>query len=172
MKHSPIIQENLNKLETPQEKMRYLLYAYKEWIISIAIILIFSVSIATSILFKEEPDLTVRVVSDVPLSEQTLEGLKTQLNQQATEPIAIDMNNFYSLDQFNVLMVQLAAQEIDYVVFPENISEETYQTQIENVQEPSVFALNQDQLQFNFYKTFSKTENAIAKEIESKLNTH
>lgn len=36
MKHRPIIQENLDKLETPKEKISYLLYAYKEWIISCA----------------------------------------------------------------------------------------------------------------------------------------
>lgn len=172
MKHRPIIQENLDKLETPKEKISYLLYAYKEWIISIAIILMFIISIAFSILFKEEPDLTIRLVSDVPISEQTLEGIKSQLNDQFEEPVAIDLNNFYSMEQFQVLTVQLAAQEIDFVVFPENLSDETFQLQIENVQEPSVFSLKQDELQFNFYKTLSKTENPFAKQIKSKLTSH
>ena len=171
MKHRPIIQENLDKLETPKEKISYLLYAYKEWIISIAIILMFIISIAFSILFKEEPDLTIRLVSDVPISEQTLEGIKSQLIEQLDEPVAIDLNNFYSMEQFQVLTVQLAAQEIDFVAFPENLSDETFQLQIENVQEPSDFSLKQDELQFNFYKTFSKTENPIAELIESKLTS-
>ncbi|MGX7076334.1 hypothetical protein [Globicatella sanguinis] len=171
MKHSPIIQENLDKLETPKEKISYLLYAYKEWIISISIILIFTFSIAFSILFKEEANLTIRIVSDVPIAEQTLEGIKSQLNNQFEEPIAIDLNNFYSMDQFQVLTVQLVAQEIDFVVFPENLSDETFQLQIENVQEPSVFSLKQDELQFNFYKTFSKTENSFAEQVESKLTS-
>lgn len=171
MKHRPIIQENLDKLETPKEKISYLLYAYKEWIISIAIILMFIISIAFSILFKEEPDLTIRLVSDVPISEQTLEGIKSQLIEQLDEPVAIDLNNFYSMEQFQVLTVQLAAREIDFVAFPENLSDETFQLQIENVQEPSVFSLKQDELQFNFYKTFSKTENPIAELIESKLTS-
>src|SRR5574344_2668255 len=132
MKHRPIIQENLDKLETPKEKISYLLYAYKEWIISIAIILIFTISIAFSVLFKEEPDLTIRLVSDVPISEQTLEGIKSQLIEQLDEPVAIDLNNFYSMEQFQVLTVQLAAQEIDFVAFPENLSDETFQLHIEN----------------------------------------
>lgn len=171
MKHSPIIEENLDKLETPKEKISYLLYAYKELIISVAIILIFTISIAFSILFKEEANLTIRIVSDVPIAEQTLEGIKSQLNDQFEEPVAIDLNNFYSMEQFQVLTVQLAAQEIDFVVFPENLSDETFQLQIENVQEPSVFSLKQDELQFNFYKAFSKTENPFAEQIESKLTS-
>lgn len=167
MKHSPIIQENLDKLTHPKDKLRYLFYAYKEIIIGIAIFLVFAISITTSILFKNEADLTLRIVSDVPLATETMDGLKSQLSEKLSPNTKIDMNNFYSTDQLNVLMVQLAAQEIDYIVLPENLSDETYQLQIENVQQPAAFELTQDDLPYTFYKPFNKNENAFAKELES-----
>lgn len=142
MKHAPIIQEHLDTLTTRQEKIRYLLYAYKEWIIGIAIIAIFTISIVTSILTTRHPDVTIKIVSDVPAPTTYIDDVQSQISQQLPEDTFVVIDNVFSADQMQALMIQLAAQEIDLITFYEIDEQAFLENQLPYLDKDSGFEIN------------------------------
>lgn len=159
MKHSPIIQENLDKRETKKEKISYLIYAYKEWVIGGVIALICLFIFAFSMLTNQKADLVVRVISEQPVPANTLNDISDEIERQLDENITIDIQNYLmnSMEQKQVLFAQIAAKEVDLFIVPDSVSEETTTFVDEMIEKNEKFNLNDSLNEFNVYPVINST---------------
>ena len=144
MKHKPIIQANLDKLTTKKEKITYLLYAYKEWLIGLSISLIAVVSIGLSIANRQMPDFTVRFLTEEPVGEETMAAVKAAIQEVTGTDTLLDVQNYLvgSPEQVQMLLAQTAAKDIDVIVSVKNpsIKAESYLKDL--AEERNIFTLD------------------------------
>lgn len=126
LKHSPIIQANLDKRTTKKEKIAYLMYAYKEWLIGLLIGLFIIIVFSYSMLTNQTPDLNIRIISDHPLTIETIENITANIQDKLDEELLIDVQNYQvnNMDHKQVLMAQMAAKEVDLFILPNEASSE------------------------------------------------
>lgn len=126
MKHSKIIQENLDKRDSPKEKVNYLIYAYKEWLIGISLAIIILLVFIFSINNATRPDLSIRVITDSPISSEKMDTLSKEISSHLPDETVIDIQHYLigGTEQQQVFMAQVAAKEIDFLVTEENSSNE------------------------------------------------
>lgn len=126
MKHSKIIQENLDRRDSPKEKINYLIYAYKEWLIGISLAIIILLVFIFSINNVTRPDLSIRVITDSPISSEKINALSKEVSSHFPDETIIDIEHYLigGTEQQQVFMAQVAAKEIDLLVTEENSSDE------------------------------------------------
>lgn len=126
MKHSKIIQENLDRRDSPKEKINYLIYAYKEWLIGISLAIIILLVFIFSINNVTRPDLSIRVITDSPISSEKIDALSKAVSSHFPDETIIDIEHYLigGTEQQQVFMAQVAAKEIDLLVTEENSSDE------------------------------------------------
>lgn len=126
MKHSKIIQENLDRRDSKKEKLNYLIYAYKEWLIGISIATIILLVFIFSINNVTHPDLSIRVITDAPISSENMDALTKEIASSYPDETIIDIQHYLigGTEQQQVFMAQVAAKEIDFLVTEENSSKE------------------------------------------------
>lgn len=144
MKHRPIIQENLDKETTKKGKILYLMYAYKEWLIGLGLTLVILFIFVFSMLATQKPDLSVRIISDQPVTIETLDHLSTFLQESSEDEILIDVQNYLvdNMDQQQILMAQMVAKEVDLFVIPNDSGEKVTSLVNEMIDEQNVFSLD------------------------------
>lgn len=126
MKHNKIIQENLDKRDSKKEKLNYLIYAYKEWLIGISLATIIMLVFIFSINNVTRPDLSIRVITDSPISSEKIDALSKEVSSHFPDETIIDIQHYLigGTEQQQVFMAQVAAKEIDFLVTEENSSNE------------------------------------------------
>ncbi|OTN77768.1 hypothetical protein A5886_002869 [Enterococcus sp. 8G7_MSG3316] len=120
----PIIKKTLQQKKTVPEKVRYLAYAYKEWLIAGILIIAVGGSLIYSVTRPKEEVVTAAVVSENALGQDTQEAMTAAVTQWAKEQ-AIDEDtltiNMVSYDEpaaVQAFTTRLAAGAIQIVVYP------------------------------------------------------
>ncbi len=144
MKHSAIIQENLDKRKTKKEKCAYLLYAYKEWAIAIGIGFILVIIFVLLMGNTQTTDLTVRIISELPVSQDTIDEFSAEIQAELGEETTLDIQNFLAgnTDQEQMLTTQMTAQEIDLLALPEDPSDKVLAVVDGMIDENNIFTLD------------------------------
>lgn len=126
MKHSKIIQENLDRRNSKKEKLNYLIYAYKEWLIGISLATIILLVFIFSINNVNRPDLSIRIITDSPISSEKIDILSKEISSNFPDETIIDIQHYliFGTEQQQFFMAQVAAKEIDFLVTEENSSSE------------------------------------------------
>lgn len=125
MKHSKIIQENLDRRDSKKEKFNYLIYAYKEWLAGISIVMITLLVFVFSVNNVTRPDLSIRVITDTPISNKNMDALSENIAANYPKETVIDIQHYLiGGTEQQVLMAQVAAKEIDFLVTEEGSSKE------------------------------------------------
>jgi len=113
----PIIRETLQKKTTTSAKLRYLAYAYKEWLIAITLFVVFAGSITYSLTRPQEEVVNAAIVTETAMDP----AVQSEL-EEAVEAWAIDQG--YQKEELRISLVSYAepaavqAFTIQMVVFP------------------------------------------------------
>lgn len=174
MKHSPIIQENLDKRTSRKDRLVYLLYAYKEWVIGISISVILIVTFTVSMLTTKRADLTVRVISDYTVAPETIQDLSNEIQENLAEEIDIDIQNYLigSMDQQQVLSAQIAAKEIDLIIIPTSASEDVLTLTNEMSDEQNIFEFSDSLQEFSVAKVANAPHTDLINDIKKALSAN
>ena len=174
MKHSPIIQANLDKRTSKKDKLAYLLYAYKEWVIGISISLILIVTFAVSMLTNKRADLTVRVISDYTVAPETIQNLSNETQENLAEEIVIDIQNYLigNMGHQQVLYAQIAAKEIDLFIIPTTASQDVLALYDEMTDEQNIFEFSEPQQEFSVAKVANAPHTDLINDIKKALSAN
>lgn len=157
MKHSTIIQQNLDKRSTKKEKIHYLIYAYKEWIVGLGIGIMTLVILLFSVLTANSVDLSIRIISDSPVTLETIEGLSDEIKKELHPEINIDIQNYIvdDMEQQQILLAQMAAKEIDLFIIPTESSESVYSLVNDMIDSQVTFSMNTPYSDFSIFQAIN-----------------
>ncbi|WP_430610316.1 hypothetical protein [Enterococcus sp. DIV0876] len=120
----PIIKKTLQQKKTVPEKVRYLAYAYKEWLIAGILIIAVCGSLIYSVTRPKEEVVTAAIVSESALAQDTQSALTTAVTQWAKaqnideDTLTINMVSYDEPAAVQAFTTRLAAGAIQLVVYP------------------------------------------------------
>lgn len=122
---NPIIRKTVSELKSTSEKIDYLFYVYKGWILLISLTILFISGILFSYINKKESVLTIRVISVDTNYENLVLKIKQDYEEilnindgQIVDVVSLDLSEENNQDVF---IAQLVAQEIDLILLDKNL---------------------------------------------------
>ncbi|MGG5334110.1 hypothetical protein IGJ01_003096 [Enterococcus sp. AZ089] len=120
----PIIKETLQKKTTTSAKLRYLAYAYKEWLIAITLFVVFAGSITYSLTRPQEEVVNAAIVIETAMDPAVQSELEAAVEAWAIdqgyqkEELRISLVSYAEPAAVQAFTTRLAAGAIQMVVFP------------------------------------------------------
>ena len=120
----PIIKETLQKKTTTSAKLRYLDYAYKEWLIAITLFVVFAGSITYSLTRPQEEVVNAAIVTETAMDPAVQSELEAAVEAWAIdqgyqkEELRISLVSYAEPAAVQAFTTRLAAGAIQMVIFP------------------------------------------------------